>query len=92
MLVLSRKPGEKLIIADGLITVTIVRIGPNSVRLGIDCPKDINIVRDELCETSVIGGEIVTEQVRGETAEEREHRLAMDEQRSKKPGKLRHAK
>lgn len=92
MLVLSRKPGEKLIVADGLITITVVRIGPNTVRLGIDCPKDINIVRDELCETSVVGGEIVTEQVRGETAEEREHRLAMAELKSKPPGKLRHAK
>lgn len=92
MLVLSRKPGEKLIIADGLITVTIVRIGPNTVRLGIDCPKDINIVRSELCEMSVIGGEIVTEQVRGETAEQREHRLAMAEMKSKPPGNIRHAK
>lgn len=47
MLVLSRKPGEKLQIGDS-IEVTIVRIGPNTVRLGIEAPRDVNIVRSEL--------------------------------------------
>ncbi len=48
MLVLSRKPGEKILIGDD-VTVTIVRIGPNNVRLGIDAPRHLNIVREELC-------------------------------------------
>ena len=48
MLVLSRKTGEKIRIGDN-VTVTIVRIGPNNVRLGIDAPRDLNIVREELC-------------------------------------------
>lgn len=48
MLVLSRKPGERILIGDD-VTVTIVRIGPNTVRLGIDAPRDMNIVREELC-------------------------------------------
>jgi carbon storage regulator len=47
MLVLSRKTGEKIRIGDN-VTVTIVRIGPNNVRLGIDAPRDLNIVREEL--------------------------------------------
>lgn len=47
MLVLSRKPGERILI-DGRIAITIVRIGPNNVRLGIEAPKELNIVRDEL--------------------------------------------
>ena len=47
MLVLSRKPGERIIIGDD-ITVTVVRIGPNTVRLGIDAPAHLNIVREEL--------------------------------------------
>ena len=47
MLVLSRKSGERLLIGDD-VTVTIVRIGPNSVRLGIDAPRAMNIVREEL--------------------------------------------
>lgn len=48
MLVLSRKPGERILIGEN-VSVTIVRIGPNSVRLGIDAPRDLNIVREELC-------------------------------------------
>jgi carbon storage regulator len=48
MLVLSRKPGERILIGD-TVSVTIVRIGPNSVRLGIDAPREMNIVREELC-------------------------------------------
>ena len=48
MLVLSRKSGERIHIGDN-ITLTIVRIGPNNVRLGIDAPRELNIVREELC-------------------------------------------
>ncbi len=47
MLVLSRKPGEVIRVGDN-ITITIVRIGPNTVRLGISCPKDIPVVRSEI--------------------------------------------
>jgi len=47
MLVLSRKPGERILIGDN-ISITIVRIGPNNVRLGIDAPRELNIVREEL--------------------------------------------
>ena len=50
MLVLSRKPGERILIGDN-VQITIVRIGPNTVRLGIDAPRDMNIVREELCST-----------------------------------------
>ena len=48
MLVLSRKPGQRIMIGDN-VTVTVVRIGPNTVRLGIDAPREMNIVREELC-------------------------------------------
>ena len=48
MLVLSRKPGERIFIGDQ-VAVTIVRIGPNTVMLGIEAPRDMNIVREELC-------------------------------------------
>lgn len=47
MLVLSRKPGERIMIGDE-VTVTIVRIGPNNVRIGIEAPRSMNIVREEL--------------------------------------------
>jgi len=48
MLVLSRKSGERILIGEN-VTVTIVRIGPNNVRLGIEAPRNMNIVREELC-------------------------------------------
>ena len=47
MLVLSRKPGERIRIGDDVV-LTIVRIGPNTVRVGIDAPRDTDIVREEL--------------------------------------------
>lgn len=47
MLVLSRKPGEKLVI-DGRITITITRIAGNRVTVGIEAPDDVRIVRSEL--------------------------------------------
>lgn len=47
MLVLSRKPGERILVGDD-IYITVVRIGPNTVRLGISAPGFMNIVREEL--------------------------------------------
>lgn len=51
MLILSRKPGEKILIGED-VTVTIVRIGPNTVRVGIEAPRTMNIVREELIDQS----------------------------------------
>lgn len=47
MLVLSRKVGESVRIGND-VTVTVVRIGPNSVRLGITAPHEMNIARQEI--------------------------------------------
>lgn len=47
MLVVSRKPGQKILVGDH-IEFTIVRIGPNTVRVGIKAPKELNIIRSEL--------------------------------------------
>jgi len=51
MLVLSRKTSERILIGDD-IAITIVRIGPNSVRIGIEAPKGMSILREELCNFS----------------------------------------
>ena len=47
MLVLSRKEQERVKLGDE-ITVTIVRVSGDKVRLGIEAPKDIRVLRDEL--------------------------------------------
>lgn len=47
MLVLSRKPGEHIYVGPD-ITITVVRIGENTVRLGVTAPRDVAIVRSEL--------------------------------------------
>jgi len=48
MLVLGRRQGESIRIGDD-ITITIVRSG-DQVRIGIDAPREINIVRTEVLE------------------------------------------
>ncbi len=47
MLVLARKPDESIVI-DGRITVTILRVQGDKVRLGIEAPKDVGVRRSEL--------------------------------------------
>jgi carbon storage regulator CsrA len=50
MLVLGRKENESIIIGDN-IRVTIVGRSGASIRLGIQAPSDVRIVREELART-----------------------------------------
>jgi carbon storage regulator len=47
MLVLARKVGEKILIGEN-ISVTVVRIAPGVVRIGIDAPDEMPIIREEI--------------------------------------------
>jgi carbon storage regulator len=47
MLVLTRKEGEKICIGDDVV-ITVVRAGGDRVRLGIDAPSDLVVLRSEL--------------------------------------------
>ena len=47
MLILTRRPTESLVIAEN-VTVTILAINGNQVRLGIDAPKHIVVDRSEV--------------------------------------------
>jgi carbon storage regulator len=49
MLVLTRKAGQKVII-DGKITVTLLYCEGGRVRLGIDAPAEMKVLRSELLE------------------------------------------
>jgi carbon storage regulator len=55
MLVISRRMGESLRIA-GEIRLTILRVEGGRVRVGIEAPSHVGIVRDELEPLSVTGG------------------------------------
>ena len=50
MLVISRKAGESLIIA-GQIKITLISLGSDKVTIGIEAPRDIKVIREELVET-----------------------------------------
>jgi carbon storage regulator len=47
MLVLSRKPGERILIGNDIV-VTVVRFQGGTVRLGIEAPREFSVVREEL--------------------------------------------
>jgi len=49
VLVVTRKVGERILIGDK-IAVTVVKIGNGGVRIGIDAPAEMAIVREELAE------------------------------------------
>lgn len=51
MLVLQRRKGESISIAEN-ITITVTDVGPEWVRLSIDAPKEIPILRSELIEAA----------------------------------------
>lgn len=47
MLVLSRKVGERILIGDK-IAITVVKIGHGGVRVGVEAPPELAVVREEL--------------------------------------------
>jgi carbon storage regulator len=47
MLVVSRKVGERVLIGDQ-ISVTVIKVGSGGVRIGIQAPKEMPVVREEL--------------------------------------------
>ena len=49
MLVLSRKTNESIVI-DGNITVSVLRVDHDNVRIGIEAPLEIPVLRKEIYE------------------------------------------
>lgn len=47
MLILTRRIGETLIIGDD-VSITVLGVKGNQVRLGINAPKDVSVHREEI--------------------------------------------
>ena len=60
MLVLSRRERERIKLGDSIV-VTVVRVTGDKVRLGIEAPPHIVVLRDEL-EPRVLGGPAAAEE------------------------------
>ena len=68
MLVLTRSIGERLIIGNGEVSLHVLEVRGNQVRLGIEAPRHISVHREEIfqrisankdSQTSVLGVEKV---------------------------------
>jgi carbon storage regulator len=47
MLILTRRVGETLIVGDS-VTVTVLGVKGNQVRIGVNAPKDVSVHREEI--------------------------------------------
>ena len=83
MLVLTRKTDEQILIGDE-IKITLLRVRGNSVRIGIEAPRDIRVVRGELPEI-----ESKAEAGTGFTLRDREQAFAHPPQRVEDLGRKR---
>ena len=51
MLVLTRRAGESLCIGDG-VRITVLEVAGEKVRIGIDAPRSVSVVRSELVDAA----------------------------------------
>lgn len=78
MLVLTRRPGESIVVGENIV-VTVIEIKGGQVRIGIDAPREVDVYREEIYEqvrqenlTSVANAEEIRKAVQGQPRPERE--------------------
>ena len=47
MLIITRRPGEKVMLGDDVV-IEVIEVSGSSVRIGIDAPKSVRVYREEL--------------------------------------------
>ncbi len=47
MLIITRRPGEKIMLGDDVV-IEVIEASGSSVRIGIDAPKSIPVYREEI--------------------------------------------
>lgn len=56
MLILSRQRGQRIVLPGCSVTLTVIAIEGNRVRLGITAPAEVAVLRDELVRRKTDGG------------------------------------
>ena len=47
MLIITRRPGEKIMLGDDVV-VEVIEVSGSSVRIGIDAPRSLRVFREEI--------------------------------------------
>lgn len=48
MLILTRHPGEAIVLPDLGVTIVVASVSGDRVRVGIDAPRDVRVFRDDV--------------------------------------------
>ena len=58
MLVLSRKVGERVVVPDCDLTVSVIAVRGNRVRLGIEAPRELAVHREEVLQRDLANAQL----------------------------------
>jgi carbon storage regulator len=72
MLILSRRVGERVVIGED-ISITVLRVKGNQVRLGVEAPKNIAVQREEVSDRTKSEGAPAVGSASGESGEAERH-------------------
>ena len=73
VLVVSRNVGERVLIGDK-IAVTVVKVGSGGVRIGIEAPTEMAVIREELAEQLRLAEALTIETVKPATSDSKRAR------------------